>query len=58
LRSPPKASLTNDPFLRLTSDSVLGHKQYREGGAPGLKEVLASHLNGQGRGSAKENRTS
>jgi hypothetical protein len=31
--------LTNDPFLRPTSDSVLGHKQYREGGAPGLKEV-------------------
>jgi len=32
--------LTNHPFLRLTSDSVLGHKQYRQGGAPGLKEVL------------------
>ena len=32
--------MIKDPFLRLTSDRVLGHKQYREGGARGLKEVL------------------
>jgi hypothetical protein len=27
--------LIKDPFLRLASDRVLGHKQYREGGARG-----------------------
>jgi hypothetical protein len=42
--------LTNDPFLNLTSDSVLGHKQYCEGGVAEADRLAAKLKSGTCRG--------